>query len=421
MRVGLVPGVWSYGLGSVSTVLAVHEAVRHAGHTPVLFAAPHFQPILDRLGVPAVPIPGPTRAAYPDDPVLRLDDLLSRSAYADRDLVETVLAAQLRQFREYDVQVLFHDYDLTTVVAGALAGIPVVSPVTWPDHLSFGRGSDGWQPMDTRALAAFRPALRRTRHPEAMSLSEVLFDWSTRLVYPLTPRMDPLVGLHSTGEYLGPLTATTLDRGLAAGPPDWPRPGHTGVLAYSSGPPMDADWYRRHCLAAFEGTTVDVLIAAGRSDGAGPRVSPAANVQLWPLLPLRDLLGRAGALICHGGRGTLASGVRAGVPLIVFAGGDPEREYFADMLARQGLAANCAADDWRPERLRHLVRQAAAARAARTTPAPVTPTGAGLAGAGLTTAAGLTAGGSATRGAARVVEIMQELTATPSRLAVLAR
>ncbi|TDC78674.1 hypothetical protein E1193_20310 [Micromonospora sp. KC606] len=400
MRVGLVPGVWSYGLGSVSTVLAVYEAVRRAGHTPVLFASPHFRPVLDRLGVPAVAIPGPAQASYPDDPgtVLRLDDLLSRSAYADRDLVETVLAAQLRAFRAHRVQVLFHDYDLTTVVAGALSGIPVVSPVTWPDHRLFGRGSAGWAPLDTRALAAFRPALRRSRAPEPASLSEVLFDWSTRLVYPLTPELDPLVARHSTGEYVGQLTAAALDRHVAAGPTDWPRPGRTGVLAYTSGPPMDADWYYRHCLRAFEGSTVDVLIAAGRPDAVPPRVSPAGNVQLWPLLPLRDLFGRASALLCHGGRGTLASAVHAGVPLLVFPGDDPEREYFADMLARQGLAANCGPADWRPERLRELVAQAATVRSARTAAVAAVPPRAGPG------------------GPARVVSIMQELTADPVRL-----
>jgi UDP:flavonoid glycosyltransferase YjiC (YdhE family) len=383
MRVGLVPGVWSYGLGSVSTVLSVYEAVRLAGHTPVLFASPHFRPLLDRLGVPAVPIPGPDAAPYPDAATaLRLDDLLSRSAYADADLVETVLAAQLREFRARRVQVLFHDYDLTTVVAGSLAGIPVVTPVTWPDHRLFGRGSDGWAPVDTRALAAFRPALSRSRAPEPQSLSEVLFTWSTRLVYPLSPEMDPLVARHSTGEYVGQLTAASLDRHLV-----------TGLLAYTSGPPMDADWYYRHCLAAFEDTDVDVLIASGSTDTAPPRVSPRGNVQAWPLLPLRNLLGRARALLCHGGRGTLASAVHAGVPLLVFPGGDPEREYFADMLARQGLAANCGDDDWRPERLRELVDRAGTVRPSRPARAAAPPTG-----------------------PSRVVSIMQELTADPVRL-----
>ncbi|MBB5828524.1 nucleotide disphospho-sugar-binding domain-containing protein [Micromonospora carbonacea] len=394
MRVGLVPGVWSYGLGSVSTVLSVYEAVRLAGHTPVLFASPHFRPLLDRLGVPAVPIPGPDAAPYPDAATaLRLDDLLSRSAYADADLVETVLAAQLREFRARRVQVLFHDYDLTTVVAGSLAGIPVVTPVTWPDHRLFGRGSDGWAPVDTRALAAFRPALSRSRAPEPQSLSEVLFTWSTRLVYPLSPEMDPLVARHSTGEYVGQLTAASLDRHLVTGPADWPRPGQRGLLAYTSGPPMDADWYYRHCLAAFEGTDVDVLIASGSTDTAPPRVSPRGNVQAWPLLPLRNLLGRARALLCHGGRGTLASAVHAGVPLLVFPGGDPEREYFADMLARQGLAANCGDDDWRPERLRELVDRAGTVRPSRPARAAAPPTG-----------------------PSRVVSIMQELTADPVRL-----
>lgn len=233
--------------------------------------------------------------------------------------------------------------------------IPVVTPVTWPDHRAFGHGSGGHRIPDTTALQAFGPLLHHLRGPRPASLSELLFDASDRLVFPLTQVMDPIVGLHAEGEYIGRLACPIIDT-ITDGMVDaWPRPGHRGVLAYTSGPPFDVPWYIERCTEAFDGTDVDVLITAGRTDLRWSHESPQGNVRVRPLVPMRHLLTRADALICHGGRNTLASAVEAGVPALVFAGGDPERGYFADTLARQGMGLSCAFDDWQPDRLRTMV------------------------------------------------------------------
>src|SRR5262245_54031077 len=136
MRIGLVPGVWSYGIGSATTVLSVWEAARRAGDEAVIFAAPHFRPLFDRLGITVVPLPGTPVAEYPEpvEPILRLDDLLSHSVYRDPAFVAEVFESQCDAFAAHGVDVVFHDYDLTAIVAARRLSIPVVSPVIWPDH-----------------------------------------------------------------------------------------------------------------------------------------------------------------------------------------------------------------------------------------------------------------------------------------------
>lgn len=381
MRIAFVPGVWSYGIGSASTVLAVREAALRAGDEPVVFAGPHFDPLLRRLDIQVVPLPGVPHVGYPDqDDVLRLDDLLSRSVYTDADFVSHLIERQCELLVEHNVDAVFHDYDLTSVVAGTLLGIPVVSPVTWPDHSSFGGGSSGYRPSDGQARRAFDAALRRYGRTVPGSLSDLLFGWSARLVFPLPPVLDPIVALHADGAYVGRLAWESLDRALPCDAADaWPRPGQRAVLAYTSGPPTDVPHYLDKCTEAFDGTDIDVLITAGRPVPHWSHRSPRGNVRVVPLVPLRRLLDRAEALICHGGRNTLASAVEAGVPALVFPGDDPERGYFADMLARQGLGLSCGADDWSAPRLRTLVRGVALTRTAgadtpatqvRTTPVP---------------------------------------------------
>ncbi len=357
MRIGLVPGVWSYGIGSASTVLAVWEAAVRAGDEPVVFAGPQHRPLLDRLGVAAVPVPGPPVAGYPAAaaPVLRLDDLLSQTVYADPAFVGEVFESQCAAFAAHGIDALFHDYDLTTIVAAHRLSVPVVSPVIWPDHRAFGWGSDGGRAPDRTAAAAFAPLLRHLRGPRPETLSDLLFGSSDRLVFPLPPVLDPVVGLHADGDYVGRLACDVLDTHLESDVDDWPRPGHRGVLAYTSGPPYDLPWYVERCTEAFDGTDVDVLITAGRAEPGPSAESARGNVRVRRLVPLRKLLARSDALLCHGGRNTLACAVEAGVPALVFAGRDPERRYLAETLACQGLALSCSEDDWRPGRLRALV------------------------------------------------------------------
>jgi hypothetical protein len=372
MRIGLVPGVWSYGIGSISTVLSVQETALAAGDTPVVFAAPHFRPMLRRLGVEWVDLPGRDTAEYPEgSPVLRLDDLLSESVYTEPGFVEELVGRQVDAFATHRIDAVFHDYDLTSVVAADRLGIPVISPVTWPDHRLFGAGAAGHRAPVTAAIEAFAPVLAGQGRAVPGSLSELLFEWSTELVFPLPPVMDPVVALHARGEYVGRLHCRRLevDVELPAGP-RWPRPGQLGVLAYTSGPPFDGDHYFRSMLDAFEGTEIDALITTGRS-GPGPaRTSRAGNVCTVAMAPLGRMLPEADVLICHGGRNTLAAAVAAGVPALVFPGADPERGYFADMLARQGLALDCGAEDWAPGRLRTLVRSAAGGRGTEPPAAP---------------------------------------------------
>ncbi len=361
MRIGLVPGVWSYGIGSISTVLSVQEAAVTAGDTAIVFASPHFRPMLRALGVEWIDLPGLDTAGYPvGSPILRLDDLLSESVYTDPGFVEELVRRQTEAFATHRIDVVFHDYDLTSVVAADRLGIPVISPVTWPDHRMFGAAAEGHRTPLTTAVEAFAPALAGQGRGMPDSLSQLLFEWSTELVFPLPPVMDPIVALHAGGEYVGRLHCRRLDADvdLPAGP-RWPRPGQLGVLAYTSGPPFDGDHYLRSMLDAFEGTEIDALITTGRPEPGMSWTSRAGNVRTVPLAPLGRMLSDADVLICHGGRNTLAAAVAGGVRALVFPGADPEREYFADMLARQGLALNCGAEDWAPQRLRALVRSVA--------------------------------------------------------------
>ncbi|WP_224281311.1 glycosyltransferase [Streptomyces sp. LS1784] len=86
----------------------------------------------------------------------------------------------------------------------------------------------------------------------------------------------------------------------------------------------------------------DFLLAVGDADLA-PLGTLPANVRSLPWVPLNELLGRADALIHHGGSGTMLTALQAGLPQLLLPQG---ADHFvnADALTATGAALSSASD-----------------------------------------------------------------------------
>ena len=150
---------------------------------------------------------------------------------------------------------------------------------------------------------------------------------------------------------------------FAATPPDWPRPMAQGVfalhdphLATSLPPELEAflqqgepplvftpgsgnrqarRWLARALEAARRLGRRAVLLTPHR--GQVPGTLPPGVLWL-PYVPLRPLLPRAAALVHHGGIGTTAEGLRAGVPQVIVP---LAYDQFDNAARVEALAAGC--------------------------------------------------------------------------------
>jgi MGT family glycosyltransferase len=73
----------------------------------------------------------------------------------------------------------------------------------------------------------------------------------------------------------------------------------------------------RAALEAVAGLPVRVLMTIGRETDPDSLGAPPANVHVEPWVPQADVLGRAAAVIGHGGSGTTLGSLAAGVPQVV--------------------------------------------------------------------------------------------------------
>lgn len=100
----------------------------------------------------------------------------------------------------------------------------------------------------------------------------------------------------------------------------------------------------------------DFLLAVGGADLA-PLGTLPANVRALPWVPLNELLGRADALIHHGGSGTMLTALQAGLPQLLLPQG---ADHFlnADAITATGAALRSASDAVDTELLTRLLGDA---------------------------------------------------------------
>jgi UDP:flavonoid glycosyltransferase YjiC (YdhE family) len=112
----------------------------------------------------------------------------------------------------------------------------------------------------------------------------------------------------------------------------------------------------RTAVAGLSGLDAEVLVATG------PQVDPSAlddipdHVHVLPWVPQADLLAHTDLVLHHGGAGTTAASMSAGVPqLVIPQGADQFRN--AELVANAGLGAQLVGEQFTPDAVRETVQK----------------------------------------------------------------
>jgi UDP:flavonoid glycosyltransferase YjiC (YdhE family) len=356
--------------GDVQPFTALGLGLRAAGHAVRIAAAKDYESLVLPYGLDFFPLVGSIHdfmdrqmvAAMLDEPE-NLPRFVSGMMDAVRPLVHSLVRDCYAASRDAGALVvstlgLYAGYDVAEKL-----GIPVYTAHLHPDwatryfsqvffpalppwaplrgqynRLSFGLADAAYWAMimselnrarrDVLDLPPLSPLgyLRRTRHP----LTPVLHGYS-----PSITRTPPDWGpdVHVTGYWF-------LDR-----PPGWqPPPDLAGFLA--SGPPpvhigfgsilvgSDPDAVTRLIVGALRKTGQRGILVAGWS-GLGNIELPDTVFKIGDV-PFDWLFTRVAAVVCHGGAGTTATALRAGVPPVIvpFFG---DQHFWARRVHRMGL------------------------------------------------------------------------------------
>ncbi|WP_336082221.1 glycosyltransferase [Nocardia sp. SSK8] len=354
--------------GDAQPGILLAHALRERGHEVTLALAPNLVPFAEAHGVPAVP--------YGYDSAALLLAQRTDTRFGSRDPLarfRAMIDLQRRGVPEMvrDLRALVPGHDV--VVAGMAgeeaaaatarahglpfaalhffpiqpsAAVPVV-PAAWARRLPGAVHRLGWTLLTGLRAAALAPILPRAEAPTA-----------TVRIQAYDPDLFP--GLRA--ELPGPFTGFPTDRdGLLRPPPD---PDLDAWLAAGSAPVYvgfgSMDVGDPHAFAAM---LREVCARRGRRlllvSGWSP-LTPAIDetVAVVTHVDHAAVLPRCVAAVHHGGAGTTAAALRAGVPQVICSV-QADQPYWGAALRHLGLAATVPAKDLTGDRLADLLDRVA--------------------------------------------------------------
>jgi UDP:flavonoid glycosyltransferase YjiC (YdhE family) len=352
--------------GDLNPFLALAIGLRARGHDVVFAVEEGFRPAVAAAGFPVRHMAGDamgTMARYADEMFGRSNPLASLRVLIQRYIVPT-LAGKVQDLRAAcegaDLLVAAGQQVAASFVAD-LTGIPCASVVLSPIVLPSARTEP--QPLPFTIPPALQQASNRFNWALGMAVIRQMMDPPInrlRRQYGLTPRRNWLY----TGNLSTRYTALAASPAFAAPAPDWPpfvqmtgflfwdRPDawqepaalsaflaeRDPVVAISSGSmtlevagPFTA--FFKESLAAVRAVGARALVIGARPEDL-PQPLPA-GVLAVPFAPFSEVYPRCAAVLHHGGIGTVAQALRAGVPSLIAPWG-ADQFYHAAQVERIG-------------------------------------------------------------------------------------
>ncbi|MEV0385434.1 glycosyltransferase [Nonomuraea sp. NPDC050643] len=341
--------------GDVQPYLALARGLLAAGHQPVVAAPRRFQPLAAAHGIDYVPL---------NDEMLDLQDLARgrgaraavTAARSVKPMVRRVLddEAELAH-READV-VVYHPKTLGGPYVAEKLGVPAVAGLLLPLYVPTAAFASPILPL--RLPRAFNRASWRITAMIEAPYRGLIRTWRAEALG-LTSGFRPVADVARRGAVLHAWSPH-----LLPAPADWPRSARpTGFWSM----PAASGWAPPDRLARFlEEGDPPVYAGFGSAVGRDPRALTATVLEALRLagrravlatgwgglrpgtepdgvlvvedVPHDWLLPRVAVAVHHGGIGTVAAALRAGVPQVVrpFIGDQP---FWAGRLHRLGVAA----------------------------------------------------------------------------------
>ncbi|MGH3932201.1 MAG: glycosyltransferase [Pseudonocardiaceae bacterium] len=294
-------------IGHFRPLLPFADAFRRAGHELLVVAPESFGPTVRRAGLPHRPgadVPPEVAAAaaarYSKLPPRQAIEALGAEMMA-RLGPRAALPGMLDTIREWGPDVVLRETgELAALLAAERAGLPTLTVrIELASVIERGTSyyADAIAEMRAEAGLPADPNLTRLRTLHYATLVPPSFE------DPESP------GSSTTRRFRAPKPSSPE-------PPPWLPPGNDPLVYLSFGTVAGSDRY----LAAIEAlAALPIRLAVGLGNTTDPAelgtMPPHVRVQRW--MPQQQVMPHAAAMVCHGGAGSVLTGLTWGVPLAI--------------------------------------------------------------------------------------------------------
>jgi UDP:flavonoid glycosyltransferase YjiC (YdhE family) len=341
-------------LGSISRCLAIAEVLREQGHQTLFLTNSLSADHVARFGFDHLvgAMPPPPGQFHP------MHDLADVAVYlnlTDEQYIRQALQREWEAVERFKPDVLVSEFKLTAPITVARAGLPLVSTACTPAMPDFKSYLYQGEPRldHTKALAGFNKVLDEFGQQAISHVAELFYGRSQVKLAPTSRDMEPALeqipGLH----YVGYLLHHAMEQGDLPEELQAPARESRLVFVYLSTGELGPKAYTKVLPQAFEGTRFHVAVATGDHPDLPELPPETENLSYHRFLPGMSMLEASCAYISHGGQNSVVSAMLAGVPSLLFPGGDFERYFNSRQAAGLGAARNLPISDFIPEKLRN--------------------------------------------------------------------
>jgi MGT family glycosyltransferase len=336
---------WDGG-GNVPPAVGLAQELTGRGHDVVFIGYEIQRGNFERRGLPFIALreSGRFDIYATTEPAQRIAGLISH-VWACAEHLDEVPDA----LRETSADVLVVDFLMQGAIASATrSGVP---SVVFAHSSIAGLTPPPESPMGSARLSATN-GLRR--HAGLQPLAKLEDAWAgLPTIVTSIPALDPAAE-HAPRSvlYVGPLfERPPAERWRSPWDPGDERP--LVLVSFTTTGLWDQSGRIRNTLAALAGEPVRVLASAGRSMELGP---VPTNATVWPFVPHRQVLPSAAVTVSHGGHGTVAASLAAGVPIVALPNPAADQPFLAARI--QSLGAGRALDgESEPSGIRAAVQE----------------------------------------------------------------
>jgi UDP:flavonoid glycosyltransferase YjiC (YdhE family) len=343
-------------LGSISRCLAMAEVLRQQGHQTLFLtnslSAAHVEGFGFEHLVGAMPPP-------PDD-FHPMHDLAGVAVYlklTEESYIREALQHEWAAVEQFRPDVLVSEFKLSAPITASKAGLPLVSTACTPAMPGFESSLYKGEPRlgHSEALAGFNRVLSEHELEPINEVAELFYGRSQVKLAPTSRELEPALAEVPDMHYVGYLLHHAMEHGDL--PPELLAPARESrlVFTYLSTGELGPKTYTKVLPRAFAGTRFHVAVATGDHPDL-PALPPATdNLSYHRFLPGMSVLEASCAYISHGGQNSVVSAMLAGVPSLLFPGGDFERYFNSRQAAKLGAARNLPSQEFTSDRmLQHL-------------------------------------------------------------------
>lgn len=331
---------------SVSTVLAIEEALLEAGHKCAIVANhSHIDRLPQRPGMlfstPSIDMESLSSCPYA---LSSCTDYFAAIGFDEFEGIESIYSSIVDSIERFRPDVMVTDFCAIGSIAARAYQVPLIATLRWTYHAMHIENQNNQHPRAEAALNSFNRLLSQLQLDETQNPAELIYRGSVKLIVPSIPILETGIIDDPDVQWVGPLISQRLENNENTGGWTASKGDEKRLYVYLDPAALDMSKQCELLYKAFRDSDWSIRVSVPRGfEARFEKEVKALNCIVQP--PGRRMIELADIYITHCGSNSTQMAILNLTPVIAIPGDSLERQFNAYVLEQLGLARVLGLDE----------------------------------------------------------------------------